>query len=110
MKRSNLIGQFGKVVIELSINKQGYGSSLQQASLLCFCKFMCISRVFCEANLNVGYLCNVINHSYYLHFWFVVRMNISEAISSYALVTFVTDSQINSNSGQHVFIKCFKTK
>ena len=51
----NLIGEFGSVVKEVIINKRNiYSQSLQQSALLAFCKFMCISRVYCEDNLNVG--------------------------------------------------------
>lgn len=54
MMRSNLIGQFGHMLKTIITGKEGeYGKELVKVALLSFCKFMTISRSFCEANLNV---------------------------------------------------------
>ena len=80
----NLIGEFGGVVKEVIINKRNlYSPSLQQSALLAFCKFMCISRVFCEDNLNVCMMVIIkifLITSCYSLFLFVVRMSMFAVI------------------------------
>ena len=49
------------------MNKEDlYGSALQNVAILTFCKFMTISRVYCEKHLNVILLLLVLFISYYL--------------------------------------------
>ena len=48
------MSMFSNPLKEIILNKEGrFGSSLQGVALLTFCKFMTISKAFCEENLNV---------------------------------------------------------
>lgn len=45
---------FGEPLKDICLNKEGvFGHSLHNVALLTFCKFMTISRTFCEDNINV---------------------------------------------------------
>ena len=98
------------MVKTIVVNKYDrYGKQLQQAALLSFCKFMCISRIFCEENLRVGDG-RFVNRSSSSLSSREATTRRSAATSSSASATSATAFPTFSNNGLRASIKCFATR